>query len=195
MNTQEEETVKGWLSRISPEDITEEAIQSLLSILLPIAAVKGQKVLEQGQISRHIYFVKEGLLRSYYFKNGHDVTDRFTQEGQFCLSAFSLFLRKPSELSIEVLESGTLYALPYQELLELSKRHHIIHQFYCTILENGELFLQDQYDMLKNETAQQSLSHFSGLYPDIIHRAPLMHIASYLTMSPETLSRIMSHHK
>ena len=151
---------------------------------------KGEMLIHQGQVSRHIVFVAKGLLRQYYFKNGKEVTEHFSYEGCILMCIESLLKQEPTRLVAEALEPATVYLLPYDRLLKLSEDIREINIFYRKILEFSLITSQIKADSWRFETARERYNLLMKTHPEVIKRAPLSHIASYLLMTPETLSRV-----
>ena len=91
---------------------------------------------------------------------------------------------------IEALEAGTLYLIPADQLLKLSKESWEINMFYRKMLEYSLIVSQKKADSWRFETARERYLRLMETQPEVIKRAPLAHIASYLLMTPETLSRV-----
>ena len=151
---------------------------------------KGEMLIHQGQISRYIVFVAKGMLRQYYFKNGKEVTEHFSYEGCILMCIESLLKQEPTRLVAEALEPSTVYLLPYDRLLKLSEDIREINIFYRKILEFSLITSQIKADSWRFETARERYNLLMKTHPEVIKRAPLSHIASYLLMTPETLSRV-----
>ena len=151
---------------------------------------KGEMLIHQGQISRYIVFVAKGMLRQYYFKNGKEVTEHFSYEGCILMCIESLLKQEPTRLVAEALEPATVYLLPYDRLLKLSEDIREINIFYRKTLEFSLITSQIKADSWRFETARERYNLLMKTHPEVIKRAPLSHIASYLLMTPETLSRV-----
>ena len=151
---------------------------------------KGEMLIHQGQISRYIVFVAKGMLRQYYFKNGKEVTEHFSYEGCILMCIESLLKQEPTRLVAEALEPATVYLLPYDRLLKLSEDIREINIFYPKVLEFSLITSQIKADSWRFETARERYNLLMKTHPEVIKRAPLSHIASYLLMTPETLSRV-----
>lgn len=151
---------------------------------------KGEMLIHQGQVSRHIVFVAKGMLRQYYFKNGKEVTEHFSYEGCILMCIESLLKQEPTRLVAEALEPSTVYLLPYDRLLKLSEDIREINIFYRKVLEFSLITSQIKADSWRFETARERYNLLMKTHPEVIKRAPLSHIASYLLMTPETLSRV-----
>ena len=132
------------------------------------------------------------LLRQYYYKNGKDVTEHFSYEGCIVMCIESFLKQVPTKLIVETLEPVVLYMFPRDMLFKLAKENWEINMFYQKILEYSLIVSQIKADSWRFESARERYNLLLETHPEIIKRAPLAHIASYLLMTPETLSRVRS---
>lgn len=167
-----------------------EGRKLLESILIRKEVSKGEILLEEGQISQYIVIVGKGMLRQYYYKNGKDVTEHFSYENCIAMCIESILKKEPSRIIIEALEEGVVYLLPFAKLMLLTETSWEINMFYRKVLEFSLIVSQIKADSWRFETAHERYSRLMKVHPEIIKRAPLSHIASYLLMTPETLSRV-----
>lgn len=148
--------------------------------------------MKEGQISHNLVFVGKGMLRQFYYKNGKDVTEHFSYEGCIIICIESTLKKEPTHLMIEALEDSIVYLLPYDKLMLLTEVSWEINMFYRKILEYSLITSQIKADSWRFETARERYNLLMQHQPEVIKRAPLSHIASYLLMTPETLSRVRS---
>lgn len=153
---------------------------------------KGELLLNEGQVSHNIILVGKGLIRQFYYKNGKDITEHFSYEGCIIMCIESLLKQEPTRLMIEALEDGTAYLLNYNKLMLLAETSWEVNMFYRKILEFSLITSQVKADSWRFETARERYNNLLQAQPEVIKRAPLSHIASYLLMTPETLSRVRS---
>ncbi len=164
----------------------------LESVLTPMKFTKGEKILENGAISQYIYYVHQGLVRQYYLKEGKEVTNFLGVDGSVVMSIESLFRETPSQETMEALEPCYIYALPKKRLEEVALHNQNIQILYRKILEGALIESQVHADLVRFETAQNRYRRICKQMPKVVLRAPLVFIASYLQMTPETLSRVRS---
>ena len=135
------------------------------------------------------------MVRQYYFKNGKDVTEHFSFEGRIVMCIESLLKHVPSQIIIESLETTQLYALPRKKLLEAIEYTPELGILYRKILEHALISSQHHADSQRFENAQERYERLLKEKPEIILRAPMIHVASFLQMTAETLSRVRAHHE
>lgn len=169
-----------------------DELDILESILVPMKFARGEKVVESGDVSDAIYYVECGMVREFYFKNNKSVTEYLAADGTIVMSIESLFREEPSKLVIEALEPTLVYALPKKRLEEVALHNVNIQILYRKILEESLIISQRRADLLRFESAKDRYLKLCKLNPKVIMKAPLVYVASYLQMTPETLSRVRS---
>lgn len=185
------ETVDAVVNSRFPE-MSKEGREQLAGVLIRKESNKGEIVLNEGQISHNLIFVGKGMLRQFYYKNGKDVTEHFSYEGCIVMCIESLLKQEPTRLIVEALEQSVIFLFPYNALQELVETSPEINRFYRKVLEYSLIVSQIKADSWRFETARERYNLLLEHHPEIIKRAPLSHIASYLLMTPETLSRVRS---
>ena len=172
--------------------MTHDELDVLESILVPMKFAKGQMILSEGEICKHVYYIERGLIRQFYFKNGKQITEHLGEDRSIFMCIESLFRVLVSELQVEAIEPTWVYALPKQKLEQVALHNVNIQILYRKILEESLITSQVHADLVRFETAQARYKRMCKLSPQVILRAPLVYIASYLQMTPETLSRVRS---
>ena len=170
--------------------MTHDELDILESVLVPRKYVKGTIILKEGEQCQSIIYIHRGLLRQFYFKNGKEVTEYLAVDGDIVMCIESLFKEEPSYLQVEALENTILYELPKQRLEQVALHNVNIQILYRKILEESLIISQVHADLLRFETAENRNRRMTRQMPQVVLRAPLVHIASYLQMTPETLSRV-----
>jgi len=170
--------------------MTHDELDILESVLVPMKFAKGEIILKEGDVCEHIYYVERGLTRQFYFKNGKELTEHIGVEHSIVMCIESLFKEKPTYLQLEALEPTLIYAMPKHRLEEVALHNVNIQILYRKILEESLIISQVHADMLRFETAQDRYLKLCKQSPQVVLRAPLVYVASYLQMTPETLSRV-----
>lgn len=172
--------------------MTHEELNVLENILEPMRFAKGQMILKEGEVCKNIYYIEQGLIRQFYFKKGKQITEHLGEDHTIFMCIESLFKEEPTSLQVEALEPTIIYAIPKFRLEQVAFHNVNIQILYRKILEESLITSQIHADLVRFETAQYRYKRFCKLYPQVILRAPLVYIASYLQMTPETLSRVRS---
>ena len=172
--------------------MTHDELDILEGILEPVKYGKGEMILAEGEVCRGISYIEKGLVRQFYNKNGKEVTEHLGVDHTIFMCIESLFKEEPSHLQVEALEATLVYILPKSKLEAAAIRNVNIQMLYRKILEESLIQSQVHADLMRFETAPNKYKRLCELSPQVVLRAPLTYIASYLQMTPETLSRIRS---
>jgi CRP-like cAMP-binding protein len=172
--------------------LSDRGKQDLSAILKKTELPKGSTLVRQDTTCSYLYFIERGLTRTFYVKEGKDVTDWISAENSFACSIISFIIRKPDRRIIETLEPSLLWALHHDDLEALCARHHDIERFVRHLLAIGLVQLQHKFDDLHFASALERYQTLMKTNPTFIQRVPLGMIASYLGITQETLSRIRS---
>ena len=170
--------------------MTHDELDTLESILVPMKFNKNELILKEGEVCRNIYYVDRGLVRQFYYKKGKNVTEHFGADHTIFMCIESLFKEEPTKLQVEALEPTIIYALPKHKLEQVALHNVNIQILYRKILEESLIISQVHADLVRFESAQERYKKLCKLNPQVVLRAPLVYIANYLQMTPETLSRV-----
>lgn len=152
---------------------------------------KNTILIQQGQISNKLYFVEKGMGRSYYLKaDGKEVTQWFFGVGKFMTSVDSFFQLSPSLYYLETLEDSVLYSISKDNMDLLFSKHHKMEKLGRLVSIEMLTKVVNKLNAIQFQTARERYEYMLAEFPDIYYRIPLGHIASYLGMTQETLSRI-----
>lgn len=147
-------------------------------------------LLSEGNVAKNIYFIKQGALRLWFNKDGKDITFQFFFEGKAVASIESFLNNSPSIFSIESIETTEVIAISKPNLELLLQRYPILkdelfHLLAARCQNYAQLFLSRIKD-----TPQERYAELLKNHPEIIQRVPQHYIASYLGITPISLSRI-----
>ena len=170
--------------------LSPEALSLFASVLQPVKLLRGKSPFEKGTVCPCMYYVKRGLVLQHYKKNGINVVEHISHEGDMVICIESYFQQEPSVLEVTMLEPGTLYGMPYEDMQAISRTSYEICKLLFAILERSLIVSQRKADTLRFETAKQRYIRLVKENPEIVRRSPLHYVASLLQMKPETLSRV-----
>ncbi|GAB3976275.1 Crp/Fnr family transcriptional regulator [Spirosoma terrae] len=160
------------------------------NVITETSLQKGDLLVYPGQVCRHIYFLETGLLRSFLHQEGEERNVAFTSENAFVTDLKSLRSGQPTELTIQALEQSTVLQLAKTDLMRLYHESHQIETFGRQLLE-ALLEAREEYaTWFTLHSAKERYELFSQKYPSLLQRLALGHIASFLGIRRETLSRI-----
>lgn len=166
-------------------------LHSFLSLhLRTISIEKKQYLLNAGQISRHIYFIRKGLLRCYYIQDEQEISSKFLKEGDIIVSASSFFLQKQSAEFIQAIEDSTLWYLCYDELQYIYKHFPEFNTIARVLSVKSYLLSEQRLNFIRMKQATDRYATMLEHFPELVLRVPSKYLASYLNISVETLSRI-----
>lgn len=152
---------------------------------------KNEVLVEQGQVCNKLYFVEKGIGRSYYLKkNGKEITQWFFGAGSVMSSADSFFQQSPSFYCLEILEDSIVYGITKSEMDVLLDKYHKMETLARLLSIEMLTKVTQKLNSVQFQTAKERYNYMLTEFPNISHRVPLGHIASYLGMTQETLSRI-----
>lgn len=171
-------------------ELTKECKKDLKDLSKVSSFEKGTLLVKEGHFANKSYFIVSGCARTFYIKEDKDVTDWFAFENDFISSINSFFLNVPSPLYIELLEPSIILEISRENMVNLSEKHHDFERLGSRVLTKTLLQLQQRVVSIQFETAKQRYQNLLKVRPDITLRVPLSHIASYLGITLETLSRI-----
>jgi len=172
--------------------LSDEAEAALTSATRRFEFPKGHELLRPGAVCHYFYFIERGLTRTYYIKDGKDVTDWISPENTIAVSIISFLTRQPDRRGIQLLEDSIFWAVSHSDLETLYRQYPDIDRMGRLILSHGIIQLQQRFDDLHFATAQDRYRQLITANPSLLNRVPLGMIASWLGITQETLSRIRS---
>lgn len=174
------------LSGIVPLDLASEILGLLETHNFP----KNHLLHKQGTICRHIYLVQKGIVRTYFYKEGKDITVHIASEGELITAIDSVISLKKSRYNVELLEDSEIHAISYNALQSLMEKHPHYEKYMRLILEQLYAEGADRIEEFLFYSAKERYDNLIKNKPHLLNRVNLGHIASYLGITQETLSRI-----
>ena len=154
---------------------------------------KRQVLLAQGEVCSHYWFVGQGLFRTFFNDaSGKEHNLSFNAEGSWMSDIGSFHSEKPSELFIEAMEEGEVVQLAKPDLLYAYINHRRFDRLFRVTVENQFVKQQERMLGLLSDTATERYKAFLADYAEISNRLPNLHIASYIGVTPEFLSKLRS---
>ena len=171
--------------------LTEKEEEICRSLFIPKKFRKRQYLLQQGDVSKYSAFVEKGLLRSYVIDDkGTELIMQFAPEGWWIGDMYSSATGEPAEHNIDAIEDTEALLLTHQAHEQLLQQAPVFERFFRLLLQNSFIALQRRLKGNIIQTAEEKYKNFIRLYPNIVQRVPQHYIASYLGITPESLSRI-----
>ncbi|SFT39610.1 cAMP-binding domain of CRP or a regulatory subunit of cAMP-dependent protein kinases [Lishizhenia tianjinensis] len=170
--------------------LSESCLVDLKEAVNYIQTKTNELLVREGEYANKAFFILEGSARAYYLKEGKDITDWFALENDFISAIVSFFSAEPSPHFIETLEPSKLLVISKDAIEELAIKHADFEVLYRQIITNTMLQQQRRLNAILFQRAENRYHQMLDNYPGITQRVPLTHIASYLGITLETLSRI-----
>ncbi|WP_439555491.1 Crp/Fnr family transcriptional regulator [Dyadobacter sp.] len=156
---------------------------------------KNVRLISSGAVCKELYFLKKGLARVFYYKDGKDVTACFVFENQVVSAVDSLLSGTPTAYNIELLENSEVYSLPLRKIESLYEEYPVVLRLPLALTTKSYLFLDERVKTFASCGAEERYQIMLVQLPDIFNRVKLGHIASYIGISQEHLSRLRSNYK
>ncbi len=152
---------------------------------------KGNLLLAKGAICNYSFFVEKGLLRSYTLdESGKEHVMQFAPENWFIVDRSSVYFNDVSESYIEAIEDTEVVLIGEDFFNKANETSPAFRKFNDKILHNHIRHMQKRLNLLLGATAEVRYLSFIEMYPDLLLRVPQWMIASYLGITPESLSRV-----
>lgn len=172
-------------------DLTEQTWQQMKPHWQYRQFEAGEHLVRAGTRATYAFWLQSGVCREYFVTlDGHEFNKAFVVSGQFGGSLYDLINQGPSTVSIEFLKPSSGWLVHFGQLQALREQHpdldHLCYRF------TEQLFLKKsrrEFELLTLDAAER-YQRFLEYYPDLENSVPLYHIASYLGITPEALSRI-----
>ncbi len=172
--------------------LTDDEFDYVLSHFTPVKYKKHSTLVREGDIVKHEYFVLKGCLRAYMTEasTGKEFTYQFAAEGWWISERESIVKQIPSNTVIECLEDCQLLSITAENRDKLAKEMWKYQHYLLTKSSLGYVALQKRLQLMIMGSAKERFENFVRQYPHLYSRIPKMHIASFLGVSRETISRL-----
>jgi len=170
--------------------LTDSEIELVKKLFRKKQFEKGEFVLEEGCICKNLVFVETGMLRQFINYAGRELNIHFNEENSFACDYQSFITKMPSAKTIVALENANLYIISHKDLQTFYKDIRYGEKFGRLLLE--EIFIQaiEHIVSVHKDSAEQRYLHFISNYRHLQQRIPQLYIASYIGVTPQSLSRI-----
>ena len=176
--------------------LSEELKAALSDSTQQVSLPKGTCLFKEGMVASNAYFVAEGIGRTYYYKEGKEITNNICPENRVFISASSYYTGQLSFETGELVEDSDLIVLPRETVERLCNEFPDLNFMIRRLVEMFYVVLDQRTYFLHMKSAQERYEFYMTHSPDLFFRVPLGQVASFLGMTQETLSRLRSktHH-
>ncbi|WP_111317016.1 Crp/Fnr family transcriptional regulator [Algoriphagus chordae] len=172
-------------------DLTDAAIDELLKDVRVEVIQKGDLLLTAGDVCKHAFYTEKGLLRAFTVdESGKEHIIQFAPENWLISDRSSIYFNEPSEFFIEAIEDSKVVFISAEFMGMVSEMSSKFRKANDRALQSHIHQLQQRINQLLGATAEERYLTFIQKYPDLLLRVPLWMIASYLGITPESLSRV-----
>lgn len=148
-------------------------------------------LVSENQTAKYLYFVSGGLLRAYHLEDGEEINTYFACDSQFITCYASFISQSPSFEYLEAMEDSLVHRVSYETLYALYEQSSQLEKIGRILAEKNYLCVIDRiYKMQTKNARERYLDFLISHEKKIVQRVPLHHIASYLGIAPQSLSRI-----
>lgn len=173
-----------------PSDVFSEITEAMPEAVKTEEYSRGQSLIATGSVERNIYYIRRGAVRAVYNQDGQEFNIRFGYKGSIITSLPSFFDGSPSQIRIEALRKTTVQLLDRERYLQWLRSQANGMQMYAQQLEELiSQLMEREMDLLIQSPAER-LQRVLARSPQLFQEIPAYHIANYLRMTPETLSRL-----
>ncbi|MGE0079348.1 MAG: Crp/Fnr family transcriptional regulator [Bacteroidales bacterium] len=172
-------------------NINEDEEKTILSAFEPISVKKKKDLLEPGETCKFIYFITQGCLRSYFVDTkGVEHIYQIRLDNNWISDLESFFSQRSSKYYIEALEDSQLLRISFDRLEELYNEIPGLERYFRILFQKAYINALERLNATMWESAVERYNDLIKEHKDIFQRVPLVYIASYLGITPESLSRI-----
>jgi CRP-like cAMP-binding protein len=176
--------------------LTEEEATIIASLFTFKTFRKRQYVLQEGEITRHETFIVRGLTRTYEMdEKGQEHIVQFGLEDWWIGDLYSFLTETPSKYNIDCLEDTEVFQITKPNLETLYEKVPKMERHFRIIIQNAFIASTNRVASSLVKSAAERYLEFTSQYPQIEQRVPNHQIASYLGITPQSLSRIRAQHK
>lgn len=181
-----------FFSQVKDKVLLSEAEQKLVKTFFsPKKIRKKQYMLQEGNICRHLAFVEKGLLRSYNVdEKGIEHMIHFAWEGWWMADMLSFLSNEPSTYHIDAIEDAELLLISQTDFEEMLLKVPVMERYFRILFQNNIISKERRLISSITNSAEEKYIHLTATNPELIKRIPQQLVASYLGITPETLSRI-----
>nr|WP_314466273.1 Crp/Fnr family transcriptional regulator [uncultured Clostridium sp.] len=175
---------------LDEKGISSELIQTIKSVFTLRSYKKSCNILNMGENSKVVCLILQGIVRGVYIdEEGDEIAKCFSKEGEWCCF-YNILSDKPSEYWIEALEECQIAEIGVEQLRNIIKKYQQFRILYDELYNDAFMLSDEKGVSFQRLNAKERYLHFVNKYPDIEERVKQEYIASYIGITPSSLSRI-----
>lgn len=171
-------------------NLSESDVQTLIDCMEEVRFKKKEVIVREGNKNANLYLIKEGIWRGYYHKNGVDTTIWFASEGEAAFSIWGYIDNSYSQITIESMNDSVGYCISSMALNKLFESSIAMANLGRRLMEYQQMSIENWLISAGSPRAKERYLTLIRETPELLQYVPLKHIASYLWITPQSLSRI-----
>ncbi|MFW5687914.1 MAG: Crp/Fnr family transcriptional regulator [Bacteroidota bacterium] len=172
------------------DSFEEKELDEALARFSEVTVKKNDFYIKEEEVAQKVAFIKKGLFKLYYNIDGAERIMLFFQENQFVTDYYSFLTQTPSKRPIQAIEDALIYNISYNDFQKLYDTGKKWERLGRMLAERAYIFSVQRANRIIHDDPDTRFITFLKEYPTLIQRIPQYMIASYLSMTPETYSRI-----
>lgn len=177
--------LRGWLP------LTDEDVERVLRLAVPQQYARGDHVYLEGKPVERVFLMREGLARVYYVHDDREVNLRLLADASVLVPLAALITGTPAQESIQALADTDGWFIPLRALERGDRQEFLLERCRRLLAEQHYLSMERRLRMLQHKSAEERWLAFRAWMPErIVRETPGYHVASYLGITPESLSRV-----
>jgi len=182
--------IKKWVA------LNQEEENLVLSAFEEIEVKKKQQLLKPKQLCNYVYFIKQGGIRSFFVdEKGHEHIYQLRLDNSWISDLESFFSQHPSKYYLEAMEDSSILRISHQRIELLYREIPQLERYFRILFQKAYVNALERLNATMWDTAVERYDQLMEEHKDIFQRVPLVYIASYLGIAPESLSRIRKQQK
>lgn len=152
---------------------------------------KNEVIVQPSSVYRHVFFVEKGITRIFYYNaKGEEITHWFAKEHEAISILSSVFDKSKSPYGFQALEDTEIRLVPFELFMEQKRKSEVIANVFEKLLISSAISVANRLTAIQTQTAKERYEQLLKQEPAIFQRVNLGHIASYLGITRQSLSRI-----
>lgn len=184
--------IKAFFQQIHP--LEEQILQDYLSCWKEVHCARREVLVAEGQTEKYLYFVLEGIQRSFFSKDGSEHVIHLTHPPALMAVPESFLLQKASRYTLECITPSHLLRINFQQHQDMMNKHPEVERLIRKALEMIVIDMVQRHHELMAFTIEERFAALMQRKPELINLAPHKYLASYLRIDPSNFSRLLNQH-